>query len=518
MNDIDRRQLSLAILIFVPAMAWLAAVRATEIIPPGHKIKTLYGLIVATPQKPYLIAALIAGLAVAVGLVWILLWLARTEFEGARFTRFLRGTRIVSASWLKRQTTDKKHEQVTVAGIPIPVAAENLHMLIGGGTGAGKSTIFRELALGAVKRRDRIISLDPNGDMLAKFWKPGDVILNPYDARTEGWSFFNEIRADYDFHRYALSIVPLGRTADAEEWASYGRLLLRETARKLSLMGQPSINELFRWTTIAPHKELQAFLAGTLAEALFVGSSEATKALASARFVLSDKLPEHVTMPAGDFSLRRWLENPTAGNLWITWREDMAPALKPLISAWIDALFVSILSMPEDPKRRIWALIDELASLEKLASLEPALTKGRKHGLRVIAGLQSTSQLDDIYGRDTAKTLRSCFSSLAVLRISKSDPATAEDFSKSLGEHEVERERASRNSGMRNSGTNRQTVLERERVVTPSQLTSLPDLAGYLAIVGDTPIARFETEYRRFKNRFPGFVERPAIGFGGMNA
>jgi type IV secretory pathway TraG/TraD family ATPase VirD4 len=236
--------------------------------------------------------------------------------------------------------------------------------------------------------------------------------------------------------------------------------------------------------------------------------------LSSARFVLSDKLPEHVTMPAGDFSMRTWLEDPKAGNLWITWREDMAPALKPLISAWIDALFVSILSMPEDDKRRIWAFIDELASLEKLATLEAALTKGRKHGLRVVAGLQSTSQLDDIYGRDAAKTLRSCFSSLAVLRISKADPATADDFSKSLGEHEVERDRTSRNVGTRSSGTNRQTVLERERVVTPSQLTSLPDLAGYLAIVGDRPIARFQTRYQPFRNRFPGFVERCTTGFG----
>jgi hypothetical protein len=288
-------------------------------------------------------------------------------------------------------------------------------------------------------------------------------------------------------------------------------------------MGNPSIGELFRWTTIKPPQELQEFLSGTLAESLFVGSSEATKALSSARFLLSNKLPEHVTMPAGEFSLRAWLENPLenpkgGGNLWITWREDMAPALKPLISAWIDALFVSILSMPEDSKRCVWAFIDELASLEKLASLEPALTKGRKHGLRVVAGLQSTSQLDDIYGRDTAKTLRSCFSSLAVLRIAKTDPETAEDFSRSLGEHEVERMRSTRNYGTRSSGTGQQIVHERERVVTPSQLTALPDLTGYLAIVGALPIARFQTAYRAFKNRVPGFVDRPHGSFGALDA
>lgn len=515
MNEIERRQLSAGILILLPVMAWLVAANKTGNLEPGHKVRGLYQLAIETPHRPILILALVGGLVIGILCVWLLAQLGRTDFGGAPFRRFLRGTRIVSADRLKRETTDKKRPQVTVAEIPMPVEVENLHLLIGGGTGAGKSTIFREIALGAAKRRDRMFCLDPNGDMLSKFWKEGDVILNPYDERTEGWSFFNEIRADYDFHRYALSIVPRGQTAEAEEWASYGRLLLRETARKLVLMGQPSVRELFRWTTIAPPDELQEFLAGTLAESLFTGSSEATRAMSSARFVLSDKLPEHLTMPSGSFSLRTWLENPEAGNLWITWREDMAPALRPLISAWVDALFVSILSMPEDDKRRLWAFIDELASLEKLATLEDALTKGRKHGLRVVAGLQSTSQLDKIYGRDAAQTLRSCFSSLAVLRIAKTDPDTAEDFSKSLGEHEVERDRDSRSVGMRNSSSSRQIVHERERVVAASELTSLPELAGYLAIVGDRPIAKFKTEYRRYKNRHPGFVERQTASLGG---
>ena len=171
-------------------------------------------------------------------------------------------------------------------------------------------------------------------------------------------------------------------------------------------------------------------------------------------------------MPVGDFSIRTWLEEGE-GNLYITWREDMAEALKPLISAWIDAVFVSILSMDEDENRRIWAFIDELASLEKLSSLEAALTKGRKHGLRVVAGLQSTSQLDDIYGRDLAQTLRSCFRSLAVLGGSKTDPRTSKDMSDALGQHEVERDKYSKSSGTRTS-TNKSEDVKQEIVVTAS--------------------------------------------------
>nr|1E9R_A Chain A, CONJUGAL TRANSFER PROTEIN TRWB [Escherichia coli]1E9R_B Chain B, CONJUGAL TRANSFER PROTEIN TRWB [Escherichia coli]1E9R_D Chain D, CONJUGAL TRANSFER PROTEIN TRWB [Escherichia coli]1E9R_E Chain E, CONJUGAL TRANSFER PROTEIN TRWB [Escherichia coli]1E9R_F Chain F, CONJUGAL TRANSFER PROTEIN TRWB [Escherichia coli]1E9R_G Chain G, CONJUGAL TRANSFER PROTEIN TRWB [Escherichia coli]1E9S_A Chain A, CONJUGAL TRANSFER PROTEIN TRWB [Escherichia coli]1E9S_B Chain B, CONJUGAL TRANSFER PROTEIN TRW len=427
------------------------------------------------------------------------------EFGGAPFKRFLRGTRIVSGGKLKRMTREKA-KQVTVAGVPMPRDAEPRHLLVNGATGTGKSVLLRELAYTGLLRGDRMVIVDPNGDMLSKFGRDKDIILNPYDQRTKGWSFFNEIRNDYDWQRYALSVVPRGKTDEAEEWASYGRLLLRETAKKLALIGTPSMRELFHWTTIATFDDLRGFLEGTLAESLFAGSNEASKALTSARFVLSDKLPEHVTMPDGDFSIRSWLEDPNGGNLFITWREDMGPALRPLISAWVDVVCTSILSLPEEPKRRLWLFIDELASLEKLASLADALTKGRKAGLRVVAGLQSTSQLDDVYGVKEAQTLRASFRSLVVLGGSRTDPKTNEDMSLSLGEHEVERDRYSKNTGKHHS-TGRALERVRERVVMPAEIANLPDLTAYVGFAGNRPIAKVPLEIKQFANRQPAFVE-----------
>ena len=509
MNSIEIRKLGLLLVLALPTVFWLQAATRTEVIATP-KLKAVFELLKHTPEKPILWLSALAGLALAMLLLWLMSLLGKSEFAGSPFRKFLRGTRIVSSHSLKRKTQERKKQQVTVAGVPMPTAVETLHLLLSGATGSGKSVLMRGIAFSALQRGDRAIVLDPEGDMFSKFSRPRDVLLNPYDARTKGWSFFNEIRADYDFHRYALSLVPRGKTAEAEEWAAYGRLLLREVSRKLAMLGTPSVHELFRWTTIAPPDELYEFLKGTAAESLFVGSSEATRAMSSARFVLSDKLPEHISMPCGDFSLRAWLEDPKGGNLFITWREDMAEALKPLISAWIDALFVSVLSMPEDENRRIWAFIDELASLEKLATLEAALTKGRKHGLRVVAGLQSTAQLDDIYGRDAAQTLRSCFRSLVVLGGAKTDPKTCEDMSKSLGEHEVERDQVSTSSGARGGGSNTSPRTDRERVVTPSEIASLPDLTGYVAFSGDRPIAKVILSPQHFMNRVPAFEERVA--------
>jgi type IV secretory pathway TraG/TraD family ATPase VirD4 len=509
MNPDDKRNIRLALILLLPILFWLAVAKRTENLT-HPKLKVFWGLLKHTHERPLLLLAIVGGLALAILLIWLMNKLESGEFRGAYFHKFLRGTKIVSGDKLKRITKEKDQEQVMVAGIPMPSQVENLHLLVSGSTGAGKSVLIRELVYTGLLRGDRMIIADPDGDMLSKFWQEGDVILNPYDSRTEGWSFFNEIRNDYDFKRYALSIVPRGISEEAEEWASYARLLLRETAHKLLLVGRPSMRELFRLTTIAQPEELKEFLTGTDAESLFVG---ADKALASARFVLSDKLPEHINMPEGNFSLRNWLDKADGGSLYITWREDMAETLKPLISAWVDVLCTSVLSLPDDEHRRLWMILDELSSLEKLASLESALTKGRKKGLRVVAGLQSTAQLDNVYREREAQTLRSCFRSLVVLGGAKTDPKTCEDMSTSLGEHEVERDSYSKNISSASStrgGTSTTTSTERlrERVIMPSEIASLPNLEGYIAFAGDIPIARISLNILQFKNKVQGFKAR----------
>lgn len=502
MHPDERRRVSALLLLGLPSMAWFIAVQYTEPLRAQQGWPAMLALMRSTPERPVLLAAAVGGLVLALLMLWALS--DRSPFGGAPFRRFLRGTKLVSARECARITRERGERQVTVAGVPMPGAVEPLHLLVNGATGSGKSVVLRELAFSAMARGDRLAIVDPNGDMLAKFGRPGDVILNPYDDRTPGWSFFNEIRADYDWHRYALSVIPRGSSSEAESWNGYARLLLRETARKLAMIGQPSIDRVFKLTTIVPPGELREFLEGTDAESLFV--EDAKRALASARFVLSDKLPGHRAMPPGAFSLRDWLES-SSGNLYITWREDMAEAMRPLVSAWVDTLCTSVLSLPVDPQRRLWLMIDELASMEKLASLEPALTKGRKHGLRVVAGLQSTSQLDSIYGREDAQTLRACFRSLVVLGGAKTDPQTAEDMSRALGEHEVERDKYSRNYGQRR-GTSKSPERNRERIVMPSEIASLPDLSGYVSFAGDLPVAKVTAKVQPFIDRVPAFVER----------
>ncbi|QBH19199.1 type VI secretion protein [Alcaligenes faecalis] len=509
-SPITRRRIAAFSLAIFPTAAWMtAATWASQMHWRDWNARTFRHFVMLTPQYPLLYGALGVGLVLSLVLILFIGRTARTEgFGGAAYKRFVRGTRTTSAKNLARQCEERGKMQIDVGGIPMPTANENLHLLISGATGSGKSVLLRNMAASVLKRsqhdmarqlpgktparNDRMIVIDPNGDLLSKFWQPNDVILNPYDARSQGWSFFNEVRADYDWKRLAHSMVPMSQDRNAEEWNDFGRLLLRETAKKLyELQGEEaSIMDLFRLCTIEDPKVLKQFLEGTLAESLFVGSSEASKALSSARFVLSNKLSEHTGMKPGKFSIRDWLEKPDGGNLYINWREDMMSSMKPLVSSWADVFITSILSMPESAHRRWWLFIDELASLEALPSLEAGLTKGRKNGLRVVAGLQSTSQLEHIYGRTMATTIRASFRNLAVLGGSRTDPQTAKDMSESVGKHEVERPKfsISRSADNRNTSDNMERVTE--EVVTAAQIQALPTLAGYVALAGDYPVVR----------------------------
>ena len=406
------------------------------------------------------------------------------------------------------QVLKQRVEQVTIAGVPIPKKLEPVHFLIGGTPGAGKSVTIKEVVSAAKKRGDRMIICDPNAEYFSLFGNKDDIVMNPFDLRFPGWSIFNEIRSSYDAERYARSVIPDGRNANDQEWHGYAQFLFQETILKLKEEGHKSTDTLINYLCSMPIEQLGLYLDNTVAIGLF--DQGANKALSSTRFILTKYLSTHKHLHDGDFSLRDWLEKDTS-NLFITWRQDMADALRPLISTWFDVLITSTLSMPfksgDYEPQPLWFVCDELASLERLSSLEDGLTKGRKHGARFLCGIQSTAQLDDIYGREKATTLRSCFRNAFYLNIPSTDPQTAEEFSKGIGEREyirIERSTTRVQGGVNYSKAKRHV---KERAVLPSEIHELPDLTGYLCLAGNYPISRVTLQPRIYPTLNTPFVE-----------
>ncbi len=394
-------------------------------------------------------------------------------------------------------------EVVTIGGFALPKAAETQHVLLVGTTGTGKTTAISEMICAARGRADRMIICDPGGWYLSRFARTGDRVLNAFDTRSPGWTIFSEIRRDFDADRLARSVVPDGR-GDAAAWHHYAQVFLAAVIRALIRSGQMTTESLVRTCTAEPASVLVPMLAGTPAAGLL--EPEAAKALASTRFVLAAHLQAHAYLRHGDFSIRQWVTSST-GSMFLTWRSDMQRALAPLMAAWLDIAINAILSMEPDRERRMWLVIDELAALGKLSSLAEALTLGRKHGLCVVAGLQSTAQLDDLYGRSHAVTLRSCFRTLGVLGVSRTDPDTAEVLSRSLGERETTRNEESRSLGDQGFGRSANSRRVTERLVLPGEIAGLADLSGFLAIAGTSTIKRLALTPSDLPQRIAPIVE-----------
>ncbi|EAB7604374.1 TPA: type IV secretion system DNA-binding domain-containing protein [Escherichia coli] len=507
MDDRERGLAFLFAITLPPVMVWFLVAKFTYGIDPSTAKYLIPYLVKNTFSLWPLWSALIAGWFIGIGgLIAFIIYDKSRVFKGERFKKIYRGTELVRARTLADKTRERGVNQLTVANIPIPTYAENLHFSIAGTTGTGKTTIFNELLFKSIIRGGKNIALDPNGGFLKNFYRPGDVILNAYDKRTEGWVFFNEIRRSYDYERLVNSIVQESPDMATEEWFGYGRLIFSEVSKKLhSLYSTVTMEEVIHWACNVDQKKLKEFLIGTPAEAIFSGSE---KAVGSARFVLSKNLAPHLKMPEGNFSLRDWLDDGKPGTLFITWQEEMKRSLNPLISCWLDSIFSIVLGMGEK-ESRINVFIDELESLQFLPNLNDALTKGRKSGLCVYAGYQTYSQLVKVYGRDMAQTILANMRSNIVLGGSRLGDETLDQMSRSLGEIEGEVER-------KESDPQKPWIVRKRRdvkvvrAVTPTEISMLPNLTGYLALPGDMPVAKFKAKHVKYhrKNPVPGIELR----------
>ena len=240
--------------------------------------------------------------------------------------------------------------------------------------------------------------------------------------------------------------------------------------------------------TVAPSAEIQQMVQGLPASTLFsgmVGGKGEGGMLASVKGIIGAYLPayRHLNPTAGadGFSIRKWVQTEDSGWLWLPYRDDQLSSIKPLISCWLGEAVNATLSLRPSAERRLWIITDELASLGMIASLSDGLTKGRKYGLRVVAGLQSVSQLRQIYGANGAQTLLSCLSTLLCLRAADSD--TAEYFSKTFGDQEILRTDTSENSQGGSTSSQKHVT---QKAILASEISGLPQRVGYVRLA-NTP-------------------------------
>ena len=201
-----------------------------------------------------------------------------------------------------------------------------------------------------------------------------------------------------------------------------------------------------------------------------------------------------------DFSITQFIESLDTREspkpfIFVTSREREHAALAPLITAWVDSAVAAILSLAPSSSRRIWCVLDEIASLQRIPSLETLMSEGRKYGAAVIAGTQAISRLHSVYGKNEAETLLSLFNTYAIYRAN--DPTSTEWAVRKLGESEMER--ASEYLRYDPQKQDRMDLARQRgmsKLVIDSELTTLPDLECYLKVAGAWPLCRTKVPYQ----------------------
>lgn len=94
----------------------------------------------------------------------------------------------------------------------------------------------------------------------------------------------------------------------------------------------------------------------------------------------------------------------------------------------------SLMQHGEDLDRRVWFIIDELASLNPLPILLRGLSESRRFGGCFFLAFQDLNQLDVLYGLHIARTLGNLMNTKVVFRL---DSYAAKQMAAPFGEHEV---------------------------------------------------------------------------------
>jgi hypothetical protein len=419
----------------------------------------------------------------------------------------LRGASMATAAALRRVLRQRGHaSSIALGGVPLPHELEAQNLLLAGSPGTGKSSAISTALTALRTRGDRMLVADIGGYYTQHFFRAGDVILNPLDARSAAWSPLAELQSPWDAETLARSFIP-DEPGDRGEWRHYARVVLGSLLQHL-WTEDGNNGQLLHLSCQASMDELREAVAGLPAAALC--APENAKMLANIHGILASHIgglkcldPE---TGRNGFSLRRWVHDAGSGAAFFNVREDQLASLRLVIAAMIDTVAIEVLSLPPSFDRRLWLILDELHSYGRINSLETYLTKGRKAGGCTIVGIQALSQLRSVYGEQDAQTLLTCLGNWLILRSADAD--TADYLSRALGDAELHRIMAS--GGASGTGVNEgwQEQLVHDRLVMPSELQRLPNFCGYIALAGDHPVVPIRLKRPRVQPAVDSFVPR----------
>lgn len=444
---------------------------------------------------------------------WLTLWVMVAFFmivctgwtwrgKAKKAKEILSGNEIVKPNilqkLLRRQNIDSP---LKLGNVSLRLNSETQHLMFCGTTGTGKSNCFMQLFPQIREMNQRAIVVDTTGEFVSRFYREGiDILINPFDERSVGWSPWDECLKDYHYDEIAHGFIP--QTGNDSFWADSARTVFAECLRYLDNQSSRSIEYLLNLVLHCPLVDLYKNLKETPAANLLDPSGERTAM--SIRSHLAPYLKAFKYLPKSKFhfSIREWIQNGVDNEhddswLFITSTPDQRETLRPLISGLMTIAVNSLMSTAPNPDRRVWFMIDELISLNKQEALPKALAEIRKYGGCIAAGVQNIPQLQEQYGPAETKSLTSLFNTKVIFR--NGDPETAKYMSQMLGEQEIMEsvEGISYGAHQMRDGVSLNEHKRMKPVVSATDIMSLNDLEAYLKLPGNLPVTKLKFSVSR---------------------
>jgi len=166
--------------------------------------------------------------------------------------------------------------------------------------------------------------------------------------------------------------------------------------------------------------------------------------------------------------------------------------------------------MKDDYNRRIFFILDELGTLQRLSTIVQLLTLSRSKGGSCWLGIQDIGQLDKIYTQNIRQAIVNACGSNLIFAVA--DPITAKFLSDKIGDTEYVETEETYSMGTEDNRDGISLIRRKktEKLVLPSDIQNLKDLNAYLKLP-NFDISKVEFRYKSYPDKHEPFLMKPEL-------
>lgn len=406
----------------------------------------------------------------------------------ARGTEHTKGSKVLSskevASKLKKLN---KASYLKIGDMPLVKDKETSHILITGTTGSGKSNCMHNLLPQFRDNNIPVIIVDFTGEMVARYFDEarGDAIINPFDDKAKTWDFWSEVKDKHNLSSISNSLFAAKGGNIDEMWNNASKIFFEDAVKSCLKQKSQSIKELYNILAVDSLSSVAKALKGSASSSMLDPKNEKTAMSIRTNTIAFIDWMEDFKETKNLISISDWIKESEAQKgrwLFLSSSPKQRNKLRNFHSMLLDLIINNLMELGPDFTRRIVLGIDELPSLKYVPSLSTGVSELRKYGICIIAGMQSISQMFEIYGQNLAYSMLDQFNTKFIFRTD--DNNFANYICKNFGEVEYKEstENYSYGSHEMRDGVNFTKHEKKKLLVKPSDLASLEDLEAYVSL------------------------------------